>query len=274
MQKRIYAAVLVLLILVIVFLANKLIHQRSLVNDGKVWASLYQQEAAEYRALCFQAYNVAKERVDEAVKVHTDTPYAVITDIDETLLDNSRYDALRALEDSDFRNSDWKKWTAKGSADTVPGAPEFFKYAASKGVAVFYITNRSKAERAGTLKNLLKYNLPNTANLILQSNANSSKEFRRNLVIHGKKPYKIIVYCGDNLGDFAKAFDNKKGAKLTIEQRRDSVNKYSKLFGNKYIIIPNIDYDDWEGAYYNYALPDKQKDKIVEGLLDVDTAGR
>ena len=108
MQKRIYAAVLVLLILVIVFLANKLIHQRSLVNDGKVWASLYQQEAAEYRALCFQAYNVAKDRVDEAVKVHTDTPYAVITDIDETLLDNSRYDALRALEDSDFRNSDWK----------------------------------------------------------------------------------------------------------------------------------------------------------------------
>src|ERR1700761_3200819 len=169
MLRRIYIGIVVILVLVIGYLANQLMHIRSVVNDGKVWSSLYQQQASEYRALCYQAYNIAKERVDEAVKVHTDTPYAVITDIDETLLDNSRYDGLRAAEDSDFRQSDWQSWTAKGLADTVPGAPAFFKYAASKGVAVFYITNRSSAERAGTLRNLLRYNLPDTGNLILQT---------------------------------------------------------------------------------------------------------
>jgi 5'-nucleotidase (lipoprotein e(P4) family) len=204
--------------------------------------------------------------------VHTDTPYAVITDIDETLLDNSHYDALRALEDSDFRNSDWKKWTAKGAADTVPGAPEFFKYAASKGVAVFYITNRSKSERAGTLKNLLKYNLPDTANLILQSGANPSKELRRDVIMHGKKPYKVILLCGDNLPDFDKAYDNKP----SLAQRKTATDKLRKLFGSKYIIIPNPEYNDWESALYHfkYGIPDKEKDKIIEGLLNVDTAGK
>lgn len=38
------------------------------VNQGKVWALLWQQKAAEYKALCFQAYNLARLRVDEAAK--------------------------------------------------------------------------------------------------------------------------------------------------------------------------------------------------------------
>jgi 5'-nucleotidase (lipoprotein e(P4) family) len=272
MQRRIYIGIVVLLVVVIAYLANELMRQRSVVNDGKVWSSLYQQQAAEYRALCYQAYNIARERVDAAVKVHTDTPYAVITDIDETLLDNSRYDGLRALEDSDFRQSDWKSWTTKGIADTVPGAPAFFKYAASKGVAVFYITNRSLAERAGTLRNLLRYNLPDTANLVLQTDNNSSKEARRDIIMHGKHPYKVILLCGDNLPDFDKAYDNKP----SLAQRKAATDKLMKLFGDRYIVIPNPEYNDWEGALYGfkYNTPDKEKDKIVVGMLNVDTAGR
>ncbi len=272
MQKRIYATVLVLLLVVIAWLANQLMHERSVVNDGKVWSSLYQQQAAEYRALCFQAYNIARERVDAAVKVHTDTPYAVITDIDETLLDNSHYDGLRALQDSDFRQSDWKGWTAKGMADTVPGAPAFFKYAAAKGVAVFYVTNRAAAERKGTLRNLLRYNLPDTGNLILQSDKNSSKEARRDVIMHGKHPYKVILLCGDNLPDFDKAYDNKP----SLAQRKAATDRLEKLFGDRYIVIPNPEYNDWEGALYQYkySLPEKEKDKVVEGLLNVDTTGR
>src|ERR1700754_1792130 len=69
----------------------------SIVNAGKIWASLYQQRAAEYKALCFQAYNIARERIDAAIKKHGKKPLAVVTDIDETLLDNSPYDAERAL---------------------------------------------------------------------------------------------------------------------------------------------------------------------------------
>ncbi|WP_431199754.1 hypothetical protein ACQ86K_02665 [Mucilaginibacter sp. P19] len=55
----------------------------SITNDGKIWASLWQQRAAEYKALCFQAYNVAKLRVDEGIKNPGDKPLAIVTDIDE-----------------------------------------------------------------------------------------------------------------------------------------------------------------------------------------------
>jgi 5'-nucleotidase (lipoprotein e(P4) family) len=109
-----------------------------IVNNGKAWALLWQQQAAEYKALCFQAYNIARMRVDETIKQPAAKPYAVVTDIDETLLDNSPYDAKRAINNQDFTNQTWKAWTAKGIADTVPGAAAFFKYAASKGVEILY----------------------------------------------------------------------------------------------------------------------------------------
>ena len=179
----------------------------SIVNAGKVWASLYQQRAAEYKALCFQAYNIAKERIDAAVKKHSKKPLAVVTDIDETLLDNSPYDAERALHNLDFDSKTWKEWTAKAQCDTVPGAPSFFKYAASKRVKIFYITNRDEDERPGTLKNLQLYNLPdaNNEHLLLKQSA-SSKESRRQQVL---QKYNIVLLCGDNLPDFDALYDNK-----------------------------------------------------------------
>src|SRR6202012_2957502 len=178
----------------------KVIDTNNLVNAGKVWASLYQQRAAEYKALCFQAYNIAKERMDAAIKKRGKKPFAVVTDIDETLLDNSPYDAARAIKNLDYNSKTWKQWTAKAIADTVPGAPSFFKYAASKGVKVFYITNRDEDERGATLKNLRLYHLPNTddAHLLLKK-ASSSKESRRLDVL---KKYNIVLLCGDNLPDF------------------------------------------------------------------------
>jgi 5'-nucleotidase (lipoprotein e(P4) family) len=131
--------ILLLLLISISIFSAKAQNNPSIANSGKVWASLYQQRAAEYRALCFQAYNTAKLRLDIAVKQHHKKPLAVVTDIDETLLDNSPYDAQRAINNQEFDLTTWKEWTAKGICDTVPGAAAFFKYAASKGVTVFYI---------------------------------------------------------------------------------------------------------------------------------------
>ncbi|SDT55146.1 5'-nucleotidase, lipoprotein e(P4) family [Mucilaginibacter mallensis] len=239
----------------------------STVNNGKVWASLWQQKAAEYKALCFQAYNIAKQRVDEAVKQTPTKPYAVITDIDETLLDNSPYDAQRAINNLDYTSATWKIWTAKGIADTVPGAPAFFKYAASKRVEVFYITNRDEDERAGTLKNLQLYNLPNAddAHLILRPGHNSSKESRRQDVL---KTHTVILLCGDNLADFDALYDNKP----TLQSRQDATNKLIQEFGTRYIVLPNASYGDWESALFNfnYKLTTAQKDSIIKAQLKLD----
>jgi len=238
----------------------------SLVNAGKVWAALYQQRAAEYKALCFQAYNIARERIDEAVKKHGKKPYAVITDIDETLLDNSPYDAARALKNMDYTLKSWKEWTAKSIADTVPGAPSFFKYAASKGVKVFYITNRDTDERVSTLKNLRLYHLPyaDDAHLLLKSSS-SSKESRRQQVL---KKYNIILLCGDNLPDFDALYDNKP----TEQNRAAATEKLRKQFGKHYIVIPNPSYGDFEGSLFkfNYSLTPAQKDSIIRSLIKTD----
>jgi 5'-nucleotidase (lipoprotein e(P4) family) len=238
----------------------------SIVNDGKVWASLYQQRAAEYKALCFQAYNMARLRLDEAVKHRGKKPLAVVTDIDETLLDNSPFDAERAINNLDFDLKAWKRWTAKGIADTVPGAPAFFKYAASKGVAVFYITNRDEDERPGTIKNLKLYHLPyvDDTHVILKQTT-SSKESRRAAIL---KTHNIILLCGDNLPDFDALYDNNPSE----ENRSAATEKLKKQFGNRYIIIPNPSYGDFENSLFkfNYKLTPAQKDSIIRLVIKLD----
>lgn len=234
----------------------------SIPNGGKTWASIYQQRAAEYKALCFQAYNIAKMRLAIALKQHHTKPYAVVTDIDETLLDNSPYDAQRAVNDLDFDPKTWKEWTNRGICDTVPGAAAFFKYAAKRGVTVFYITNRDEDERAGTLKNLQLYGLPNTDNAhLLLKQKSSSKESRRQDVL---KTHQIILLCGDNLADFDALYDNHPDE----DNRNATTQKLMKQFGSRYIIIPNPSYDDWEGALFNYdKLSNAQKDSVIKSKL-------
>jgi 5'-nucleotidase (lipoprotein e(P4) family) len=243
---------------------NKMaIDTNSLANGGKVWSALYQQRAAEYKALCFQAYNIARERIDQAIKKHGKKPYAVVTDIDETLLDNSPYDAARAIQNLDYDAKSWKEWTAKAIADTVPGAPSFFKYAASRGVKIFYITNRDEDERVATLKNLQLYHLPNAddAHLLLK-NGVSSKESRRKQIL---QKYDIVLLCGDNLPDFDALYDNNPS-----EANRTAVTeKLRKQFGSRYIVIPNPSYGDFEGALFkfNYKLTPAQKDSVIRSVI-------
>lgn len=238
----------------------------SIANGGKTWASLYQQRAAEYKALCFQAYNIARLRLDEALKKRKGKkPLAVITDVDETLLDNSPYDAARAINNQEFDLKAWKVWTAKGIADTVPGAPSFFKYAASKGVTVFYITNRDEDEREGTTKNLKRYGLPysDQQHIILRSST-SSKEDRRQHVL---KNYHIVLFCGDNLPDFDSAYDNKPAQ----ASRNASTEKLKRYFGKQYIVIPNPAYGDFENAFFgNQKLTPAQKDSVIRTIIKVD----
>lgn len=229
---------------------------------GKVYASLYQQKAAEYRALCLQAFNIARLRVNESLQTAAKKPRAIITDIDETILDNSAYEVHQTLQGKDYESSSWFQWTAMSKADTVPGAPSFLKYAASKGITIFYITNREEKERAGTLLNLQKFNLPNAdnAHLILRQGV-SSKEARRLQVATSND---VILLLGDNLADFTSAFDKK-----TLEEREKNTKTLADAFGKKFIVIPNPVYGDWESVNnkYNYSLSPAQKDSVIKSLL-------
>lgn len=232
------------------------------VADGKLWTALWQQRAAEYRALCFQAYNIAHLRLDQHLLTGSNKPMAIVTDIDETVLDNSPNAVHQALKGKDYEQESWYEWTGKAACDTLAGSASFFRYAASKGVEVFYITNRDERERGATLANLRKYSFPNADSLhLLLKQTTSGKEARRQKVL---KDHDIVLLLGDNLSDFSVIFD-----KQTEEARLKLTEEQSGAFGNKFIVLPNCTYGDWENAIfnYNYKLTPAQKEEIIKRIL-------
>lgn len=236
-------------------------NNNSIVINGKLFTALYQQKSAEYKALCFQAYNFAAIRLDQ-YQSKTNLPKAIVTDIDETVLDNSPNAVHQALLGREYEPQAWYEWSLQSIADSVPGSPSFLKYAASKGVEIFYITNRLENERQSTLVNLNKFGLPNADdNHLLLKSTTSSKEARRQQVA---STHEIIMLLGDNLADFSSLFD-KKNPTDRFNNTVSSVNE----FGNRFIVIPNPGYGDWEGALlnYNYKMTSSQKDSVYRTLL-------
>jgi len=238
-------------------LTNTASPEGSVIN-GKLWASLYQQKSAEYRALCLQAYNIARWRVVEALRHHTAKPYAIITDIDETILDNSPYAVHQVFRQQDYDLASWTAWTAKGIADTLSGALGFFRYAASHNVQVYYITNRGENERKGTLANLRRYGFPfaDDAHLILKKDVSSKEPRRQDVMVS----HNVILLLGDNLSDFSALFD-----KRTTAERLEATRQSAALFGDHFIVLPNPTYGDWESALnqYRYDLSFAQRDSVI-----------
>ena len=234
----------------------------SIVINGKMFATVYQQRSAEYRALCFQAFNIAHRRVDEIMNVKTEKPKVIITDIDETILNNSPYEAHQTLQGKDYESASWLEWTSMINADTVPGSLSFLKYASTKGLEIFYVTNRNEKERGVTLKNLQKFNFPNSDSAhLFPLQSSSSKEERRKSIA---ATHTIVMLMGDNLGDFSFLFDKKN-----IDERLQNVNSVAAEFGSRFIVLPNPVYGDWESSLYNYnySLTPSQKDSVIKASL-------
>lgn len=233
-----------------------------LVVDGKLWSSVFQQRAAEYKALCIQAFNIARLRVDEAVQQHSQKPRAIITDIDETFLDNSPYAVHEALQGKDYDPASWYEWTAKGIADTLSGALSFFNYAASRKIEIFYITNRDEKDKAGTLSNLQRFHFPFADNQhLIVKQSTSSKEERRQKIA---ATHDIVLLLGDNLADFSALFDKK-----TEAEREQNVYGSAGEFGKRFIVLPNFNYGGWEDAIYENRRDwtPAQKDSLLKAKL-------
>lgn len=230
--------------------------------EGKLFTTVFQQRAAEYRALCYQAFNIARLRVDQLPTSEGNKQYAIMTDIDETVLSNAAYQAHQTLQGKDYDATSWNHWTAMAEADTVPGALSFLKYASSKGIKIFYVTNRDEEEREGTLKNLQKFQFPDAVNehLLLKGQVSSKEERKQQILMN----YDIVLLIGDNLNDLSKAFEKKLPG-----DRMQVTDSLSQQFGKTLIILPNAVYGDWENALYQYKrnLTPAQKDSILKASL-------
>lgn len=210
-------------------------------NDGLLMATLYMQQAAEYQSLCLQAYEIGKIRLDNLVESYNgDKKPAIVVDIDETVLDNSPFTARSIIENTDYPKY-WDEWCNKSEAKPIAGALDFLNYAAEKGVETFYISNRKIHLTEATLKNLQKYDFPfaDSSHLLLRTTT-SNKEPRRNQV---RETHEILLFFGDNLGDFSPVFDDK-----ATKQRHAMVQQMKNEFGKKFIVLPNPTYGAWMNA--------------------------
>lgn len=229
-------------------------------REYSVQSVLWQQNAGEYRALCYQAFNIAKVRLDGFLADESleGKKLAIITDIDETVLDNSPFNAKLIQKNEEFTQDEWNKWSFLEEARAIPGAKEFLDYAYSKGVEVFYVTNRTMVEEEATLRNMKKVGFPyaDRAHLFLKKETSSKKERLENV----RKNHTVVLYLGDNLGDFSEKF-----AVPNSQKRNEVVDGFRDNFGYNFIVLPNPMYGDWETkALYKerYDWSDFQKDSI------------
>src|SRR5262249_41894854 len=114
-------------------------------------AVLWMQPSGEYRATTMGIFALARLRLDQALAdpnwtaiipkelstSYQSLPPAVIVDVDETVLDNSGYQAWNAIEDTSFDPKTWNMFVNTVTSRAIPGAVEFCQYASSKGVKVF-----------------------------------------------------------------------------------------------------------------------------------------
>ena len=210
--------------------------------DQNTQAVLWMQNAGEYEALCYQAFNAAKQAVDEASESQT-KPWAVVVDLDETMLDNSPYAGWQVLNGKPYEPKTWIEWCQAVETTALPGAVDFANYVVAQGGALYYISNRQNETFEATLENLKLLGFPrvNTDTLLLRTET-SNKQARFKKVTDAG--YRIAVILGDNLNDFPEIETYREGN----TERRVIVSANQAAFGHRFIVFPNPSYGDWESG--------------------------
>jgi len=243
-------------------------------------AVLWMQRSVEYKATSLTAFALARVRLEQALTEPSWTaapreqtgsyqslPPAVILDVDETILDNSGYQAWMALNDTTFDSKTWNAYVNTVTSLAIPGAVEFATYAAARGVKVFYVSNRTAAEEPATRKNLEKLGFPldDKVDTVLmtgeQPNWTSAKGTRRAFVAMS---YRILLNLGDNFGDFVDEYRGSEAERLRVmEDNRDR-------WGREWIMLANPSYGSFESAPFkhDFKLSNADKRKAKRGVLD------
>ena len=227
---------------------------KPVLPDSVVWF----RTSVEYRATAVQAYRLASLMLDRAL---ADTSWtaaleqtgefaskapAVILDVDETVLDNSESEERDIREGAVYSEARWAGWCNQRRAVPIPGALEFTRAAAAKGVAVFYVTNRDRALEQATRDNLAKYGFPldpGRDTVLTRGErpewTSSDKSSRRSAVA---EHFRILLLVGDDFGDFV------PGARGTLAARRALDEANAAMWGVKWIALPNPLYGSWKTA--------------------------
>ncbi len=219
----------------------------------------YQQASAEVKALQRQCYALATLRLKAAVQdAGGGTGLAVLSDIDETILDNSAVMALAMHHENMFHDAEtWKLWEREGDPHLIPGAAEFFDLADRLGVTIFYVSDRFEENKLATIATLSRLGLPQVrAEQVLLFGA--PKAERRAMV---ERDHRIVLQLGDTLHDFHGAF-----ADVTLEDQYRLTEHHSSRFGQDWIVFPNAAHGTWMEAElrpWNVAMNKPEEESLL-----------
>ena len=123
---------------------------------------------------------------------------------------------------------------------------EFARYAQSKGVTIFYVTNRYVDVEAPTRENLSRLGFPldaATDHVLTRKErpewAASDKTSRRQFVA---RTHRVLLLIGDDFNEFVSA------AGKTAEERAQLNAQHASRWGLRWIMLPNPTYGSWEAA--------------------------
>lgn len=245
-------------------------------TDHKNFNALaFMTTSAEYRAICVQTYRLARFALVERLEGGMYDRPCVVMDLDETVLDNSMYQAWLVSEGETFSDGTWDQWCDAGLARAVPGAVEFVLFAKACGVECVFITSRANKTRQATVDNLVRIgavrcdeadmyrteNIQHTRlfmkgmhdfdGLVLQE-----EKFSQRQHIQQTRRHEILLSVGDNLGDYAGYYKKVIGQidaagvvahrRVSAEERRLSADQDGPQWGVDFVVLPNPMYGDWE----------------------------
>jgi 5'-nucleotidase (lipoprotein e(P4) family) len=234
-------------------------------------ATLWDQTSVEAKAASIGEYDLGRMRLDQALADknwtaateqtgdYQNLPPAVILDIDDTVLNTSAYQAWTVVNGTDYSGKTWDAYVAAEKDVPIAGAIPFLDYAASKGVTIFYVTNRDVKDKAPTEEEMKKLGFPRGDGKVdtflfehEQPDWSGAKGVR---FAYLARNYRILLLFGDNMGDFT---DDING---TVAQRDAVYQKDMAHWGHDWIAISNPTYGSWQSAPFLSDYKDNDDDQ-------------
>ncbi|MFD2167478.1 HAD family acid phosphatase [Thalassotalea euphylliae] len=219
----------------------------------------WQVESKEYGYLTRSIYQGATNTINR--KPLPNTPWVVMMDIDETVLNNVAYQVGIEQAGQTYHPDTWAAWVKSEKATLVPGVKGFIETVLNKGGKLALVTNRDRTLDHHTWRNLQALGLPvspeNTCLMgrtaedkskIDHSMIVNDKDLRRQQIEAGTascyasankrhsnfSAHKIVMQVGDNIEDFAKVTQEDADAEALLSSSDGSL-----------VLLPNAMYGSW-----------------------------
>ena len=219
----------------------------------------WQTQSKEYRALARSTYQRATQVLADMTL--PDSPWVVVMDIDETVLDNSAYQVGLDQRGGTYSSETWAQWLKSEKATLTPGVAGFMQAVLERGGKIALITNRNAKLDEYTWRNMQALGLPVTFDntCLLGRNKRdisaidhkriiNDKDLRRIQVSEGdaqcfstgsvpghwRNKHAIVMQVGDNIEDFTH-----------VTQHDADIDSLLPQLNNTYFLLPNPMYGSW-----------------------------